>query len=127
MRSPELRRKLAAIIGKAVLPCRDFSRPLRKAKLTSERPDASNASSLATGDVCLVGVEGSGSYGAGLARYLAASGVRVVKAGRAERQGRRRKGKADPLDAVSAPVPRSPGGHRVNRRAATGRWRQSGR
>ena len=30
------------------------------------------------GDLALVGVEGTGSYGAGLARYLAAHGVRVV-------------------------------------------------
>ena len=54
------------------------------------------------GDVALVGVEGTGSYGAGLARYLAASGVRVVEVDRADRQDRRRKGKSDPLDAVSA-------------------------
>ena len=50
----------------------------------------------------MVGVEGTGSYGAGLARYLAASGVRVVEVDRADRQDRRRKGKSDPLDAVSA-------------------------
>jgi transposase len=56
----------------------------------------------AFGDVGLVGVEGTGSYGAGLARHLAASGVRVVEAGRADRQDRRRNGKSDPLDAVSA-------------------------
>ena len=54
------------------------------------------------GDVALVGVEGTGSYGAGLARYLAARGVRVVEVDRADRQDRRRKGKSDPLDAVSA-------------------------
>ena len=54
------------------------------------------------GDVALVGVEGTGSYGAGLARYLARRGVRVVEAGRADRQDRHRKGKSDPLDAVSA-------------------------
>jgi transposase len=54
------------------------------------------------GDVALVGVEGTGSYGAGLARYLAASGVRVVEVDRADRQDRRRQGKSDPLDAVSA-------------------------
>jgi transposase len=53
------------------------------------------------GDVALVGVEGTGSYGAGLARYLAAHGVRVVEAARARRD-RHRKGKSDPLDAVSA-------------------------
>ncbi len=54
------------------------------------------------GTVCLVGVEGTGSYGAGLARHLAAAGIRVVEAGRADRQDRRRQGKSDPLDAVSA-------------------------
>ena len=49
------------------------------------------------GDVALVGVEGTGSYGAGLARYLAARGVRVVEVDRADRQDRHRKGKSDPL------------------------------
>jgi transposase len=52
--------------------------------------------------VCLVGVEGTGSYGAGLARHLAAAGVRVVEVDRSDRQDRRRAGKSDPLDAVSA-------------------------
>jgi transposase len=54
------------------------------------------------GDLALVGVEGTGSYGAGLARYLTAHGVRVVEVDRADRQDRRRQGKSDPLDAVSA-------------------------
>src|SRR5215469_5836929 len=54
------------------------------------------------GTVCLVGIEGTGSYGAGLARHIAAAGVRVVEVDRADRQDRRRKGKSDPLDAVSA-------------------------
>jgi transposase len=54
------------------------------------------------GPVALVGVEGTGSYGAGLARYLAAAGVRVVEAARADRRDRHRAGKSDPLDAVSA-------------------------
>src|SRR5690242_2171349 len=39
------------------------------------------------GDLALVGVEGTGSYGAGLARHLAAAGVRVVEVDRADRQG----------------------------------------
>jgi transposase len=55
------------------------------------------------GHVALVGVEGTGSYGAGLARYLAARGVRVVEVDRADRQERHRNGKSDPLDAVSRP------------------------
>jgi transposase len=54
------------------------------------------------GPVCLVGIEGTGSYGAGLARYMAAAGVRVVEVDRSDRQDRRRQGKSDPLDAVSA-------------------------
>jgi transposase len=54
------------------------------------------------GAVELVGVEGTGSYGAGLARYLVKAGVRVVEVDRSDRQDRRRAGKSDPLDAVSA-------------------------
>ena len=54
------------------------------------------------GTVALVGVEGTGRYGAGLARHLAAAGVRVAGVDRADRQDRRRQGKSDPLDAVSA-------------------------
>ena len=54
------------------------------------------------GDIALVGVEGTGSYGAGLARHLAAAGVRVAGVDRADRRDRHRRGKSDPLDAVSA-------------------------
>ncbi len=56
----------------------------------------------ALGTVALVGIEGTGSYGAGLARHLAAAGVVVVEVDRADRAERRRHGKSDPLDAVSA-------------------------
>ena len=68
------------------------------------------------GTVALVGIEGTGSYGAGLARYVTAAGVRVVEVDRSDRQDRRRQGKSDPLDAVSAaraavrPGPRRPQG-----------------
>jgi transposase len=54
------------------------------------------------GTVALVGIEGTGSYGAGLARHVTAAGIRVVEVDRADRQDRRRQGKSDPLDAVSA-------------------------
>ncbi len=54
------------------------------------------------GPVGLVGVEGTGSYGAGLTRYLTAAGVKVVEVGRVDRQDRYRSGKSDPLDAESA-------------------------
>jgi len=49
------------------------------------------------GTVALAGIEGTGSYGAGLARHLAAAGVRVVEVDRADRQDRHRQGKSDPL------------------------------
>jgi transposase len=54
------------------------------------------------GPVALVGIEGTGSYGAGLARHVEAAGVAVVEVNRADRAARRRQGKSDPLDAVSA-------------------------
>src|ERR1700694_961208 len=44
------------------------------------------------GPVARVGVEGTGSYGAGLARFLRGSNVEVVEVDRPNRQARRRKG-----------------------------------
>ena len=49
------------------------------------------------GTVCLVGIEGTGSYGAGLSRHVTGAGVRVVEVDRSDRQDRRRQGKSDPL------------------------------
>ena len=56
----------------------------------------------AFGPVARVGVEGTGSYGAGLARFLRRAGVAIVEVDRPSRQARRRAGKSDPLDAVEA-------------------------
>lgn len=49
-----------------------------------------------------VGLEGSGSYGAGLCRYLRAADVTVLEVLRPKRQVRRRDGKSDPADAIAA-------------------------
>src|SRR5919205_3747986 len=54
------------------------------------------------GTVVVVGVEGTGSYGAGLTRHLHDKGVRVVEVDRPNRSERRRAGKSDPLDAIEA-------------------------
>lgn len=54
------------------------------------------------GRVVRIGVEGTGSYGAGLARYLAEEGVGVVEVNRPDRQRRRRHGKSDTVDAEAA-------------------------
>ena len=54
------------------------------------------------GTVAVVGIEGTGSYGAGLTRHLQDKGVAVVEVDRPNRQERRRAGKSDPLDAIEA-------------------------
>jgi transposase len=54
------------------------------------------------GPVGRVGVEGTGSYGAGLTRYLLSQDVTVLEVNRPNRQVRRVKGKSDPIDADNA-------------------------
>jgi transposase len=54
------------------------------------------------GQVRVVGVEGTGSYGAGLTRYLQPAGIEVVEVDRPNRQQRRKTGKDDTVDAVAA-------------------------
>jgi transposase len=54
------------------------------------------------GQLCSVGVEGTGTYGAGLTRFLLDHGVRVLEADRPNRTTRRRRGKSDPIDAEAA-------------------------
>ena len=55
-----------------------------------------------SGTVEIVGVEGTNSYGAGLARGLSGAGYRVAEVLRPTRQVRRMRGKSDPVDAVAA-------------------------
>jgi transposase len=54
------------------------------------------------GTIESVGIEGTGSYGAGLCRHLLAEGVDVIEVDRPDRKARRTKGKSDPIDAESA-------------------------
>ena len=55
------------------------------------------------GGLVRVGVEGTGSYGAGLARYVTAAGIEVVEVNRPNRQLRRQRGgKSDSVDAEAA-------------------------
>lgn len=49
-----------------------------------------------------VGVEGTGAYGAGLARYLHDQGIDVLEVPRPDRRIRRQRGKSDPIDAEAA-------------------------
>jgi transposase len=54
------------------------------------------------GQVEAFGIEGTGCYGAELARFLHAHGQRVVEVNRPDRAARRRHGKSDPVDAEAA-------------------------
>ncbi|WP_436845994.1 IS110 family transposase [Streptomyces chartreusis] len=55
-----------------------------------------------SGAVRRAGVEGTGSYGASLTRYLLTQGVDVFDVNWMDRADRRRRGKSDPLDAQNA-------------------------
>lgn len=54
------------------------------------------------GTLARVGVEGTGSYGAGLARSLTQAGVTVIEVDRPDRRMRHRRGKSDTVDAEAA-------------------------
>jgi transposase len=54
------------------------------------------------GPVARVGVEGTGTFGAGLTRFVRAYGLQVVEVARPDRSTRRRHGKSDPIDAQAA-------------------------
>lgn len=54
------------------------------------------------GQLRVVGIEGTGSYGASLSRFLLREGVEVREVIRPKRQVRRLRGKSDPLDAEVA-------------------------
>jgi len=54
------------------------------------------------GPVDQVGIEGTSSYGAGLARAVTNAGLQVIEVNRPSRADRRRQGKSDPLDAYHA-------------------------
>ena len=54
------------------------------------------------GQVAAVGIEGTGSYGAGLSRFLQALDAETVEVDRPNRQTRQREGKSDTADALAA-------------------------
>jgi len=79
------------------------------------------------GPVERVGVEGTGAYGAGLARHLRSKGLVVIEVDRPNRQERRRNGKSDELDAIEAAVPRCRAGRRGSRSLLTVMSKRSAR
>ena len=79
------------------------------------------------GAIDQVGIEGPGSYGAGLTRHLLEKGISVVEVVRPNRQTRRRRRKTDAIDAETAApsvlagtalgMPKTGGGNRDANRA----------
>lgn len=57
---------------------------------------------LSFGRVLAYGIEGTGSYGAGLSSFLRRQGHRVVEVNRGDRRTRRSNGKSDTIDAEQA-------------------------
>lgn len=72
------------------------------------------------GDLLRVGVECSGSYGAGLLRYLQAADVEVLEVTAPDKHDRRRRGKNDDYDAESAAHAAFAGRHTVTPRSRDG-------
>jgi transposase len=56
----------------------------------------------ALGTVVAVGMEGTGSYGAGLFHQLRRNGLRTIEVDQPDRGARRKTGKSDPADAIAA-------------------------
>jgi transposase len=54
------------------------------------------------GTTVTFGIEGAGSYGAGLTRFLRNAGCTIIEVNRPNRQTRHRRGKSDPVDAEAA-------------------------
>ena len=54
------------------------------------------------GEIRAFGIEGTGSYGAGIARFMTGRGYTVIEVNRPDRSVRYRKGKSDPTDAEMA-------------------------
>ncbi len=81
-----------------------LGRPIADREFPTTRPGYAQLAGFlrAHGEVDRVGVEGTGSYGAGIARELTAAGFTVVEVIRQNRQARRLRGKSDPIDAHQA-------------------------
>lgn len=54
------------------------------------------------GTIGRIGVEGTGAWGAGVARHLAGHGHRIIEVDRPDRTVRRNRGKSDPIDSEAA-------------------------
>jgi transposase len=78
------------------------------------------------GDVRRVGVEGTGSYGAGVTRQLTEAGIEVLEVDRPDRSDRRLRGKSDTLDAEAEARAVLAGNRTSTPKTKTARWSRCG-
>ncbi len=71
------------------------------------------------GEVQRIGIESTGSYGAGLLRFVQTVGIEVLEVTTPDRHDRRRRGKNDDLDAQNAAMPPLPASGPLPPEAAT--------
>ena len=77
----------------------------------------------AYGAIDKIGVEGTGSYGAGLARWLRSEGLVVFEVDRPDRKTRRFRGKSDSIDAEAAARAVQSGQAHGQPKSGEGPWR----
>ena len=77
------------------------------------------------GELQRIGIESTGSYGAGLLRFMQTAGIEVLEVTAPDRHDRRRRGKNDDLDAQNAAHAAFAGQRTVTPRAATEWWNPS--
>ena len=71
------------------------------------------------GEVQRIGIESTGSYGAGLLRFMQQAGIQVLEVTTPDKHDRRRRGKNDDIDAQNAAHAASPASARSRREAVT--------
>ncbi len=73
----------------------------------------------AFGSLQRVGIEVTGTYGAGQLRYMQKAGIEVLEVTTPDKQDRRKRGKNDDLDAQTRPTQRLPASAPSRPKAAT--------
>jgi len=74
------------------------------------------------GEVQRIGIESTGSYGAGLLRFMQQAGIEVLEVTTPDRHDRRRRGKNDDLDAQNARRTQPSPASAPSRREAVTEW-----
>jgi transposase len=78
------------------------------------------------GELARIGIEGTGSYGAGPTRHLAKAGITILEVDRPDRSDRRRKVKTTTLMRSTPPAPPCTSAAPSSQSPKTARWKPCG-